>query len=154
LIHNTFIPVFFFFFIILLAETNRAPFDLPEAEAELVAGYNIEYGSVYFALFFLGEYNNILLGAAVQSILFLGGFSVPVLFKYTDNFFLLSILESFFFSLKIGLISFFFILIRALLPRYRYDHLMQIGWKVLLPLSFSFFWFITGVIIAFQAFPL
>jgi NADH-quinone oxidoreductase subunit H len=101
--------------------------DLPEAEAELVAGYNIEYGSVYFALFFLGEYNNILLGAAVQSILFLGGFSVPVLFKYTDNFFLLSILESFFFSLKIAIISFFFILIRALLPRYRYDHLMQIG---------------------------
>ena len=149
-----FYPSFFFFFIILLAETNRAPFDLPEAEAELVAGYNLEYGSVYFALFFLGEYNNILLGAAVQSILFLGGFSVPFITYLTENFFLISILESFFFSLKIVLISFFFIVTRALLPRYRYDHLMQVGWKVLLPLSLAFFMCIIGLTIIFQAFPL
>ena len=149
-----FFPSFFFFFIILLAETNRAPFDLPEAEAELVAGYNLEYGSVYFALFFLGEYNNILLGSAVQSILFLGGFSVPFITYFTTNFFLISLLESFFFSFKIVMICFFFILVRALLPRYRYDHLMAIGWKVLLPLSLSFFLLIIGLIITFQAFPL
>jgi NADH-quinone oxidoreductase subunit H len=115
------------FFVIMLAETNRTPFDLPEAEAELVAGYNIEYSSVFFALFFLGEYNNILLGSAVQSILFLGGFSVPFVTYFTTNFFIISIMESFFFSFKIVLISFFFIVTRALLPRFRYDQLMQIG---------------------------
>jgi len=146
-------PAFFFFIIILLAETNKALFDLPEAEAELVAGYNVEYSSVYFALFFLAEYNNILLGSAVLVILFLGGFSVPFITYITDNFFLITILESFFFSFKISLFFFFFIIIRALLPRYRYDHLMSIGWKTLLPLSLSFFWLITGIIIAFQAFP-
>ena len=120
-------PSFCFFFIILLAETNRAPFDLPEAEAELVAGYNIEYGSIFFALFFLAEYNNIILGSAIQVILFLGGFSLPGFFYISNNLYFLSILESFVFSLKIILFCFFFILIRALLPRYRYDHLMEIG---------------------------
>lgn len=150
-----FYPSFFFLFIILLAETNRAPFDLPEAEAELVAGYNLEYGSIFFALFFLGEYNNILLGCAVQVILFFGGFSIPFPFNlWTNNFFLISILETFFFSLKIVFLSFIFILIRALLPRFRYDHLMQIGWKILLPLSLSFFLFIVGFLIFFQAFPI
>lgn len=147
-----FYPSFFFFLVILLAETNRAPFDLPEAEAELVAGYNIEYGSVYFALFFLGEYNNILLGSAVQAILFLGGFALPFNSIIT-NFFLLSLLETFFFTLKIVFLCFVFILIRALLPRYRYDHLMQVGWKTLLPLSLSFYMLIMGLIITFQAFP-
>jgi NADH-quinone oxidoreductase subunit H len=83
---------------------------------------------VYFALFFLGEYNNILLGSAVQVILFLGGFSIPYpLNTIVTNFFLLSIMETFFFSLKIVFLCFLFILIRALLPRYRYDHLMQVG---------------------------
>jgi len=149
-----FYPLFFYLFIVLLAETNRAPFDLPEAEAELVAGYNIEYGSVYFALFFLGEYNNILLGSAIMSILFLGGYSIPF-YSYLElsNYFLISILESFCFSVKTVFLCFFFILIRALLPRYRYDHLMQVGWKTLLPLSLSFYVLIIGLLITFQAFP-
>ena len=95
------------------------------------------------------------MGSAVQAILFLGGFSIPFpLNMVITNFFLLSIIETFFFSLKIVFLCFLFILIRALLPRYRYDHLMQVGWKTLLPLSLAFYLLIIGLIITFQAFPL
>jgi NADH-quinone oxidoreductase subunit H len=123
-------PMFILFYISMLAETNRHPFDLPEAEAELVSGYNVEYSAMTFALFFLGEYANMLLMSAFSSILFLGGW-LPVI-----NIFPLNILPgSFWLSIKIVIGVLFFILTRAALPRYRYDQLMHIGWK-------SFFTFI------------
>jgi NADH-quinone oxidoreductase subunit H len=108
------------FFISMLAETNRAPFDLPEAEAELVAGYNVEYSSIIFAMFFLGEYSNMLLMATVIVIFFFGGWLSPFDF--------LNIFPSYlFFSFKIVIFCFLFILVRAAFPRYRYDQLMDIG---------------------------
>lgn len=121
-------PLFFMFLVSMLAETNRHPFDLPEAEAELVSGYNVEYSAMTFALFFLGEYANMLLMSVFAAILFLGGW-LPFL-----NIFPLSIFPgSFWFSIKIVLGVIFFVLTRAGLPRYRYDQLMFIGWKVFLP---------------------
>lgn len=111
-------PMFIIFFISLLAETNRAPFDLPESESELVSGYNTEYSSITFALFFLGEYSNILLMCALTTILFFGGWSFP---------FYLPIPFEFIFAIKVVIGAFFFILVRAVLPRYRYDRLMEIG---------------------------
>lgn len=123
-------PMFVIFFISALAETNRHPFDLPEAEAELVAGYNVEYSSTTFALFFLGEYANMILMSGITSILFLGGwlppFNIPIL---------AAIPGIIWFALKISLLLFCFIWARAALPRYRYDQLMRLGWKVFLPLS-------------------
>lgn len=117
----------------MVAETNRAPFDLPEAEAELVAGYNVEYSSIIFAMFFLGEYSNMIIMAALITILFCGGWS---------NVFLIDILllNSLFFIGKILIFCYLYILIRASLPRYRYDQLMDIGWKAFLPVSLSFLW--------------
>jgi len=112
-------PLGIIFFITILAETNRAPFDLPEAEAELVAGYNLEYSSIIFALFFLGEYNNIIVMSAITVIIFLGGWVIPL----TNNVGVAQI----FFSLKIVGVCFLFILVRATFPRYRYDQLMDIG---------------------------
>jgi NADH:ubiquinone oxidoreductase subunit H len=130
------IPLFPFFILFLitgLAETNRVPFDLPEAESELVSGYNVEYSSIGFTFFFLAEYSNIILMSSIIVILFLGGW-LPILnifiFKY--------IYTSFWFSIKLLLIMFFFIWVRATLPRYRYDQLMMLGWKVILPLSLGF----------------
>merc|ERR1712210_253186 len=129
------LPMFLVFFVSALAETNRHPFDLPEAEAELVSGYNVEYSASGFALFFLGEYSNILLMGAVISILFLGGW-LP--------FYGLSIIPFFFWGpVKIVFISFLFIIIRGILPRYRYDQLMDIGWLV----------FISGILISFEMLP-
>jgi NADH-quinone oxidoreductase subunit H len=125
-------PLFLMFIICMLAETNRHPFDLPEAEAELVAGYNVDYSSMGFALFFLAEYSNMIMMSVFITILFLGGWYSP---------FNLIIPSSFILIIKALLFMFFFILIRAILPRYRYDQLMNIGWKVLLPLSLSFFLF-------------
>jgi NADH-quinone oxidoreductase subunit H len=135
-------PLFCMFFVSILAETNRAPFDLPEAEAELVSGYNVEYSSMGFALFFLGEYGNMILMSAIASIFFFGGWLFPF------NFFVIP--NSFFFSLKIVGILFLFVWVRASFPRYRYDQLMALGWKVFLPLSLGFVIFISSVLITFQ----
>jgi NADH-quinone oxidoreductase subunit H len=124
------LPMFIVFFISALAETNRAPFDLPEAEAELVAGYNVEYSSMTFALFFLGEYANMILMSGMTSVLFLGGWLPPV-----DIAPLNWIPGPIWFALKIALVLFCFLWVRATFPRYRYDQLMRLGWKVFLPLS-------------------
>ena len=123
-------PAFVMFMVSILAETNRHPFDLPEAEAELVAGYNTEYSAMGFALFFLGEYIAMITMSAVTSILFLGGWLPPL------NIAPLNMIPGIFWLLaKIILILFFFIWVRGTLPRYRYDQLMRLGWKVFLPLS-------------------
>ena len=120
-------PMFIIFVISILAETNRHPFDLPEAEAELVAGYNVEYSSMTFAMFFLGEYANMILMSAICAILFLGGWLAPFGLDFIPG--------AVWFALKIAFILFVFIWARATLPRYRYDQLMRLGWKVFLPLS-------------------
>ena len=118
------------FFISALAETNRHPFDLPEAEAELVAGYNVEYSSMSFALFFLGEYANMILVSAMTVVLFMGGYLPPFGIEA------LKIIPGIiWFLLKICFLLFCFLWIRATLPRYRYDQLMRLGWKVFLPMS-------------------
>jgi NADH-quinone oxidoreductase subunit H len=141
-------PMFIIFYISMLAETNRHPFDLPEAEAELVSGYNVEYSAMTFALFFLGEYANMLLMSAFAAILFLGGW-LPLI-----NIFPLNYLPgSFWFSLKIIFGVVFFILTRATLPRYRYDQLMLIGWKCFLPLSLNYLIFTVGILISFNWLP-
>ena len=128
----------------MLAETNRTPFDLPEAESELVAGYNVEYRGVLFSLFFLAEYANMILMAALFSILFLGGW-MPL--SFTLGSFSLTLLPgSVFFIIKIELILGFFILARAALPRVRYDQLMVLGWKYLIPFLFGFFFFISSIV--------
>ena len=134
------LPMAIVFFISILAETNRHPFDLPEAEAELVAGYNVEYSSISFALFFLGEYANMILTSALMVIFFLGGWYPPL-----DIDFLYYIPGLIWFCLKIFFVLFWFILVRAALPRYRYDQLMRVGWKVLLP--FSLFYVILSSLI-------
>ena len=123
-------PMFIIFFISALAETNRLPFDLPEAESELVAGYNVEYSSMPFSMFFLGEYANMILMSATTTVLFLGGWLPPV-----DNAFFNAIPGIIWFVLKITFLLFCFIWVRATLPRYRYDQLMRLGWKVFLPIS-------------------
>ena len=123
-------PIFFMFLVSILAETNRAPFDLPEAESELVSGYNVEYASMGFALFFLAEYSSMILMSALTTIVFIGGwisiFSKPF------------ILDSFALAFKLSIILFFFIWVRASFPRYRIDQLMRLCWKVFLPISLSF----------------
>ena len=141
-------PMFLLFYISMLAETNRHPFDLPEAEAELVSGYNVEYSAMTFALFFLGEYANMLLMSAFSSILFLGGW-LPVL-SLKPFFF---VPGSLWMSLKIIIGVTFFILTRAALPRYRYDQLMHIGWKSFLPLSLGYLLLTVGVLISFNWLP-
>lgn len=141
-------PMFILFYISMLAETNRHPFDLPEAEAELVSGYNVEYSAMTFALFFLGEYANMLLMSAFSSILFLGGW-LPLI-----NQLPLTILPgSFWLSIKIVIGVLFFILTRAALPRYRYDQLMYIGWKSFLPVSISYLIFTVSILISFNWLP-
>ena len=140
-------PMFLIFIISALAETNRHPFDLPEAEAELVSGYNVEYSAMGFALFFLGEYANMLLMGAVISIFFLGGWSSP--FFFLEGFF-----GPFFLSLKICFFVFLFVWARAALPRYRYDQLMALGWKTFLPLSMGWLIFVCGVLFTFNGLPL
>jgi len=141
-------PLFVMFYISMLAETNRHPFDLPEAEAELVSGYNVEYSAMTFALFFLGEYSNMLLMCALSSILFLGGWLPPF-----DIFPLTIIPGSMWFSLKVGVGAVFFILTRAGLPRYRYDQLMHLGWKCFLPLAIGYLMLTVGILISFNWLP-
>jgi NADH-quinone oxidoreductase subunit H len=134
------LPCAIVFFISMLAETNRAPFDLPEAEAELVAGYNVEYSSMIFAMFFLGEYSNMLLMSTLITILFFGG--------WLPGFFYLNFMpSSLVFSIKIAIFCFLFILVRAAFPRYRYDQLMNIGWKVFLPIMSGFLLLLVGYLI-------
>lgn len=142
------LPVFIIFYVSMLAETNRHPFDLPEAEAELVSGYNVEYSAMTFALFFLGEYANMLLMGTISSLLFLGGW-LPIF----NIFFLNLIPGTVWLSLKICIGVVFFIITRATLPRYRYDQLMSIGWKCFLPLSLSYLIFTTGILISFNWLP-
>ncbi len=125
-------PMFVIFFISALAETNRPPFDLPEAEAELVAGYQTEYSGMMYAMFWLGEYANILLMCAMGSILFLGGWLSPIDF-YPFNL----IPSAIWLILKILLLFVLFALVKAIVPRYRYDQLMRLGWKIFLPLSLT-----------------
>nr|QPZ85268.1 NADH dehydrogenase subunit 1 [Myuroclada maximowiczii] len=141
-------PVFIMFFISRLAETNRAPFDLPEAEAESVAGYNVEYSSMGFALFFLGEYANMILMSSLCTLLFLGGW-LPIL----DIPIFYVIPGSIWFSIKVLFFLFVYIWVRAAFPRYRYDQLMRLGWKVFLPLSLAWVVFVSGVLVAFDWLP-
>ena len=125
-------PMFIIFFISALAETNRPPFDLPEAEAELVAGYQTEYSGMMYAMFWLGEYANILLMCAMGSILFLGGWLSPIdLYPFNQ------IPGAFWLIFKIILLFILFALVKAVVPRYRYDQLMKLGWKIFLPLSLT-----------------
>ena len=123
-------PMFVIFFVSVLAETNRHPFDLPEAESELVAGFMTEYSSMSFALFFLGEYANMIMMSGVVTILFLGGWLAPF-----DIAILNAVPGIVWFALKISFCLFLMIWVRATFPRYRYDQLMRLGWKVFLPLS-------------------
>ena len=125
-------PMFVIFFISALAETNRPPFDLPEAEAELVAGYQTEYSGMMYAMFWLGEYANILLMCAMGAILFLGGWLSPI-----DMYPFTLVPGAIWLILKILLLFILFALVKAIVPRYRYDQLMRLGWKVFLPLSLT-----------------
>lgn len=134
-------PMFILFFISALAETNRTPFDLPEAEAELVAGFHVEYSSLAFALFFLGEYANMILMSAIASILFLGGWLPP--FDYPIFQAVPGII---WFMMKICFFLFLFLWARATLPRFRYDQLMRIGWKVFLPFTLVYLIFVATMV--------
>mgnify|MGYP000981813728 CR=1 FL=1 len=141
-------PMAVIFFISTLAETNRHPFDLPEAEAELVAGYNVEYSAMTFALFFLGEYANMILMSAMTSVLFLGGWLAPfdiAPFNWIPGPIWLAI--------KISFCLFIFVWVRATFPRYRYDQLMRLGWKVFLPLSLLAVVLVSGFLVAFDMAP-
>jgi len=137
------LPMFVIFFISALAETNRSPFDLPEAEAELVSGYNVEYSAMTFALFFLGEYANMILMCGMTTVLFLGGW-LPLFDVAPFNW----IPGPIWFVGKIAVCLFVFLWVRATFPRYRYDQLMRLGWKVFLP--FSLLWVVVtaGVLMA------
>ncbi|RYE05404.1 MAG: NADH-quinone oxidoreductase subunit NuoH [Rickettsiaceae bacterium] len=141
-------PLLFLFFISCLAETNRAPFDLPEAEAELVAGYNVEYSSMGFALFFLGEYGNMIVMSSLCSLFFLGGWLPPA-----NWLVFLWLPPIFWFGLKTIIFLFLFVWVRAAFPRYRYDQLMRLGWKVFLPLSLAWVVFVSGTLLAFDWLP-
>ncbi len=141
-------PMFVIFFISALAETNRPPFDLPEAEAELVAGYQTEYSGMMYAMFWLGEYANILLMCALGSILFLGGWLSPV-DLYPFNL----IPGAIWLIFKILFLFILFALVKAIVPRYRYDQLMRLGWKIFLPLSLIYVVFTASFLFYFNLLP-
>ncbi len=131
-------PVSFITFVIAsFAETNRLPFDLPEAEPELVGGYHTEYSGMKFGLFFLAEYANMITASAVITTLFLGGWQVPFVGHFGFSALTVSLLQVAAFGVKVGIVLLFFILVRWTIPRFRYDQLMNIGWKVMLPLSLA-----------------
>lgn len=136
------LPLALIFLISMVAETNRTPFDLPEAEAELVAGYNVEYSSIIFAMFFLAEYGNMIMMSLIYAELFLGGWAGPDIFP-----------PALALSLKALIFCVYLVVLRATVPRYRYDQLMDIGWKVFLPVATGLLLFVVGVIIAFDAAP-
>ena len=142
-------PMFVIFFISALAETNRPPFDLPEAEAELVAGYQTEYSGMMYAMFWLGEYANILLMCAMGSILFLGGWLSPIEI-YPFNL----IPGGIWLIFKILFLFILFALVKAIVPRYRYDQLMRLGWKIFLPLSLSWVVFTASYLFYFNLLPI
>lgn len=142
------LPMFVIFLVSALAETNRHPFDLPEAEAELVAGYNVEYSSMTFALFFLGEYANMILMSGLTTVLFLGGWLPP--FDAEPFTWVPGIV---WFAAKIALCLFVFLWVRATFPRYRYDQLMRLGWKVFLPFSLLWVAITAGALVAFGWLP-
>ena len=142
------LPMFVIFFISILAETNRSPFDLPEGESEIVAGFMVEYSSMSFALFFLGEYANMILMSAMATILFLGGWLPPL-----DIAPLNWIPGPVWFSLKIAMVLFCFLWVRATFPRFRYDQLMRLGWKVFLPFSLLWVFLTAGVLVGFDLLP-
>jgi NADH-quinone oxidoreductase subunit H len=135
------LPLFYIFIVIMLAETNRTPFDLAEAEAELVAGFNVEYSGILFALFFLAEYSNMLIMCILGTFLFLGGWFFFNISGYIN------------FLIKILFFAIVYIWVRATLPRYRYDQLMGIGWKIFLPFMVAFFFFVVGILITFNMLP-
>ena len=141
-------PMFVIFFISSLAETNRPPFDLPEAEAELVAGYQTEYSGMMYAMFWLGEYANILLMCALGSILFLGGWLAPMDIPLFDI-----VPPPVWLILKILFLFVLFALIKAIVPRYRYDQLMRLGWKVFLPFSLIWVVLTSGYLLYFDLLP-
>ncbi len=142
------LPMFVIFFISTLAETNRSPFDLPEGESELVAGFFLEYSAMTFALFFLGEYANMILMSAMTSILFLGGWLPPL--DIAPFNWLPGIV---WFALKICAVLFCFLWVRATFPRYRYDQLMRLGWKVFLPISLGWLVLTAGALVLFDWLP-
>ena len=142
-------PMFVIFFISALAETNRPPFDLPEAEAELVAGYQTEYSGMMYAMFWLGEYANILLMCAMGSVLFLGGWLSPI-----DLFPFNIIPGAIWLILKILLLFILFALVKAIVPRYRYDQLMRLGWKIFLPLSLTWVVLTASFLFYFNLLPI
>ena len=141
-------PMFVIFFISALAETNRPPFDLPEAEAELVAGYQTEYSGMMYAMFWLGEYANILLMCAMGAILFLGGWMSPI-----DVYPFTLVPGAIWLILKILLLFILFALVKAIVPRYRYDQLMRLGWKVFLPLSLTWVVLTSSYLFYFNLLP-
>jgi len=141
-------PMFIVFFISTLAETNRAPFDLPEGESEIVGGFHVEYGAMTFGLFFLGEYANMILMSAMTSILFLGGWLSPIPFAPFTW-----VPGPIWFIAKICLVLFMFVWVRATFPRFRYDQLMRLGWKVFLPMSLGWLVLTAGVLLAMGWLP-
>jgi NADH-quinone oxidoreductase subunit H len=141
-------PMFIIFFISALAETNRPPFDLPEAESELVAGYQVEYSSTPYLLFMIGEYFNIVLMCALTSIFFLGGWLPPLdiaVFNWIPGVFWL--------LLKVCVVFFMFAMVKTIVPRYRYDQLMRLGWKVFLPVSLVWVVVVAGYLVATGSYP-
>ena len=141
-------PMFIVFFISILAETNRAPFDLPEGESEIVGGFHVEYGAMTFGLFFLGEYANMILMSGMTAILFLGGWLSPIPFAPFTW-----VPGPIWFIAKICLVLFMFVWVRATFPRFRYDQLMRLGWKVFLPLSLGWLVLTAGVLLGMGWLP-